>query len=186
MAADILKSLSITNADTFPIIVPNPTGNGANGYAKNITDFCTTTAAGLVQTTSTYKMVRLPSNCKIKSIKLTADAALDTSTGLALDVGAYYSDAPTTGNLDGTPVALAGTSIAVACFSAINVGFRSSALGPIDALGALAVAKRNQPLWQAVGLTSDPGGFIDIVVAVHTAASSAGGGNLGIDVNYVE
>src|ERR1700749_1713342 len=91
MAADALKSVGITNLDSTPV-VPNTTGEGGPGYQRNITGYVTTTAAGLGNTSSTYKLVRLPSNAKVKALKLVADAALDTSTGLKIDVGAYYSD----------------------------------------------------------------------------------------------
>lgn len=181
MAADALKSVGITNLDAIPT-VPNTTGEGGPGYAKNITGYCTTTAVGLGNTSSKYKLVRLPSNAKVKALKLVADAALDTSTGLAIDVGAYYSDS----TVDGTQPALQGTAIGVAAFASAITTFRSSALGPVEALGAYTTVMRDQPLWQALALATDPGGFIDIVAAVHTAATTAGSGNLGIECNYVE
>lgn len=179
MAADTLKSLSITNLDATPLVV-NATGNGANGYEKNITDFVTPTALGLANTGSTYKTVRIPSTAKLKGISLTADAALDSSTGLALDVGAYYSDSTT----DGTQAVNQGTAISVNCFAAAIVF--QSAFQKVNALTAFTVANRQLPLWKALGLASDPAGFIDVVVAVHTAATTAASHALGIDVAYVE
>lgn len=179
--SDTLKSVSITNLDAVPI-VPNATGVGAVGYLKNVSDFITPTGAGLQLTTSTYKMLRVPTTIKLKALTMAADGALDTSTGLALDVGAYYSDSKN----DGTAVANQGVLISAACFSAINIAFRSSAHAKTDVLDALAVAKRNQPLWKAVGLASDPGGNIDIVVAVHTAATTGGIAPFNLSADYVE
>lgn len=178
---DTLKSLSITNSDQT-IIVPNPTGNGAQGFMKNISDFVTPTAAGIMLTASTYKMVRVPTNIKLKSLKLVSDGALDTSTGLGLDVGAYYSDS----TVDGTAVANQGVLISANCFLANSAGFQSSAKGPVEGLTAYSVAARNQPLWQGLGLASDPGGMIDIVIAVHTLATTGGSAKLWLSADFVE
>lgn len=181
MVQDLLKSLSITNADASPVVATN-TGAGANGYDKEINDFVTPTAAGLADTTSRYQMVRLPSNAKLKSLKLTSDAALDTNGTplLSLDVGLYYSDSTT----DGSPQALLGTAISVNLFAAILVF--TTVFQEVNALKSFAVAKRNQPLWQAAGLASDPGGFFDIVVAVHAGAATASSQPLNAQADYVE
>lgn len=179
MAADTLKSLSITNLDST-IIVPNPTGNGAAGPLRNVSDFVTPTVGGLASTASTYKMVRLPTNAKLKALKLNADAALDSSTGLVLNVGAYYSDATN----DGTAAANQGVLISANCFAAAKV-FQAT-FTDVDVLGAFGAAKRQQPLWQGLGLASDPGGFIDVVVAVSVIATTPVSAALSAQANYVE
>jgi hypothetical protein len=51
--------------------------------------------------------------------------------------------------------------------------------------GVYTLDKRNQPLWQAVGLTSDPGGMFDIVATVKTTAVTTGTGKFGISLQYV-
>ena len=178
---DTVKSASLTNLDASPIVA-NTAGVGSAGIVRSVEDYGATTVAGLSLTASTYKLLRLPTNVKLKALSLTPDAALDTSTGLALDVGAYYSDSLT----DGTPYALAGTVIAAACFASATTAFHSSATAKTDVLTALAVAKRNQPLWKAVGLSSDPGGFIDIVVAVHTAATTGGATNIQLRAEFID
>lgn len=189
MAADVVKSLSILNLDQLDTngnpIVANSAGVGAPGRVVEQSDYCATTTAGLANTGSTYKMVRVPWNAKLKKLDLSSDAALDTSTGLALDVGAYYTDSLVEGLIN---AALAGTSVggAVNQFYVAGTGFQSSAKGPISVMTALTMPKRNQPLWQALGLTSNPGGFCDIVVAVHTAATTGGVANIGIVAEYVE
>ena len=50
--------------------------------------------------------------------------------------------------------------------------------------GNYTLAKRNQSLWQALGLASDPGGFFDIVAVVQTAVTT-GLGRIGVRVQYV-
>lgn len=178
------KSASIVNQDSV-LPVANPTGNGAQGYERNISDSVAVTTGQLGTTATIIGLVRVSSNIKLKSITLTSDAALDSSTGLTLDVGAYYSDAyATNGVVDGTPPALSGTAISVNAFSAILV-FQGT-FQNVYALKSFAVANKNKPLWQALGLAADPGGFIDVVVAVHAAATTAVAGNLGISAAFVE
>lgn len=172
MAADALSSGSITNLDASPVVA-NTSGAGAPYHSRVYRDFVTPTTGGLVSTSSKYKMVRLPMYAKLEEIILNADANLDSSTGLVLDVGAYYSDSTT----DGTPTALQGTVISVNCFAAL-LTFQS-AFKFVHADTAWTAAKRQQPLWQALGLTANavtgapPGGFVDVVVAVHTVATTA-------------
>ena len=45
--------------------------------------------------------------------------------------------------------------------------------------------KREQPLWQAIGLAADPGGTFDIGFKVTTANTGAAG-RLGLEVLYVD
>lgn len=180
MVADALSSGSITNLDASPV-VRNTAGNGASAFEKSEVDYVTPTAAGLVDIGSKYKVIRLPFFCKLQALRLNADAALDSGTPtLAFDVGAYYSDSTT----DGTPSALQGTAISVNAFAAALL-FTTS-FQEVNALGSFGVAKRQQPLWQALGLSSDPGGFVDVVVAVHTAASAAAASHpLSVKAEYV-
>jgi hypothetical protein len=181
MAADTLSSASITNLDTIPFVANNP-GEGGSGYLRDVSDYVTPTTGGLASTSSIYKMVRLPTGAKLKKLQLFCTSVLDSNASptLAVDVGAYYSDS----TIDGTPVADQGVSISAACFLS-NVAFGAATTKSVDALQALSPQKRNEPLWQAVGLAADPGGFIDIVVAVHAAAATAASQQMGIDAQYV-
>ena len=101
---------------------------------------------------------------------------------MKIDVGAYYSDS----TIDGTPFALQGTLISANCFAAAQAFGQSSAGSKIDLLSNLDANLRNSPLWAQVGLTTDPGGYIDIVIAVNTIASgTAAAGNIGVNANTV-
>ena len=192
MAADTLKSPSITNLDASPI-VQNTSGLGAVADISTIEDFVTPTTGGLVSTASIYKMVRVPTTVYVREIRLGCDQKLETGAGsasLALDVGLYYSDSA----YDGTPVALQGTLISANLFVAILPFGWGTAASPDAAVvtdGVVAgpmqwtAAKRQQPLWQAAGLSSDPGGMFDIVVAVHTAANTAQSAAMRCSVDFV-
>lgn len=184
MSADALSSASITALDNFSTtgnpIAEGTTGIGARAYLLQVNDFVTPTTGGLADTGSKYKLVRVSWDIKLKELILSVDGAIETSTGLALDVGAYYSDS----TVDGTPAALQGTAVSVNCFAAILTGFRSSAVADLNALGAFGQAKRNKRLWDALGLSANPGGFCDIVVAVHTAATGAASVALGASAKF--
>lgn len=177
MAIEALKSASITNLDAAPI-VPNTAGKGAAGYLWQVNDYATVSA--LASQTSTYKMVRLPTVAKVKSVVFESEAQ---GAG-AFDIGVSYSDQP----IDGTPSALAGTVIdanffasAVAVTSIVNPTNVTNESGA----GNYTLDKRNMPLWQALGLTVDPGGFFDIVCTVVSADITTGTGKMGISAEFI-
>jgi hypothetical protein len=186
MAADTVKSASITTLDGAPQNATSPTqlteGLGAAGRLIDHSDYVVMTAGGLASTSSTYKLLRLPTQCILKLARLFTKSGLDSSTGLAVDLGAYYSDS----TIDGTPASLQGTLISATCFMS-NVAFGQSGAGSeVNALSNLDANLRNAPLWQQVGLSSDPGGYIDIVLAVHTIASgTATAGNVALNAETV-
>lgn len=184
MAADSVKSASITALDqASPSLSASLVeGSGASGRLNNHSDYVVATTGGLASTDSKYKMVRLPTQCIVKSIVLFTKSGLDTSTGLKLDVGAYYSDSVN----DGTPASLQGVLISANCFMSATAFGQSSAGSRISAMTNLDSNLINKQLWEQVGLASDPGGYIDIVVAVQTVASgTAVAGNIGINVDVV-
>lgn len=152
MTTEALKSTSITNSDASPPTV-NSVGKGAPGALQYVGDYVTTTSG--VTVGSTYKMVRIPSNCVVKKVEWEAEAM----TQGPFDVGLNYSDAN-----DGTQPSLQGTVIDADFFAtAVSA---ASAVVPTDITaeaGTYTLDKRNQPIWQAVGLTADPGGFFDLV-----------------------
>lgn len=183
MATSHLKSTPITNLDTIPA-VPNTTGEGSPGYVRTVEGFVTVNAADAAG--STYQLVRVPSNAKVKHVFLTSEAQ---GAG-AVQLGVYYSDS----TIDGTAAANQGlvvpttgvnffandVSVAAAVLS-IDEVFQNQATA-----GANNLSLVNQPLWQALGLTADPGGFLDIVATVHTTAVTTGTGRLGVSVEYVD
>lgn len=200
MATDTLLSRSITNLDGSTTTTPITLGNqydiaGANiaGVLNQTSDYCTATTGGLGSTSSTYKLVRLRSNCKIKNMKFFVSTALDTgglAASLTWDIGAYYSDSTT----DGTQASLQGTLISASCFWSALVspaaGWNNAA---VSSLCPTAVSM-DQQLWDFLGLTAtggedaiygDPGGYIDVVAKVHAAADAAASGNLAVSVDFV-
>ncbi len=200
MAADTLKSRTITNLDgnlsASPVaLAPQYDSAGFNiaGVINQTADYVAPTTGGLATTSSTYKIVRLRTNSIIKAMSYFVSTALDTgglAATLAWDIGAYYSDS----TIDGTPASLQGTLISASCFFAASVspgaGFNNRVY---SSLIPTAVSE-DQMLWDFLGLTApsgqdavygDPGGYIDVVAAVHTVADVAASGNLCVVVDFV-
>jgi len=154
-----LLSSAITSLNATPPVRATAGGPGGAGWLRTIFGKCAAlttgnTAGGIL------RMCRMPSNCYIVEIYWKVDA---TVTVCDCDVEAYYSNA-----YDGTTptnIAAADTAIDADFFaSAVDMKTQST-LGwtPITFESTTyTAAKLAQPLWQALGLTSDPGGFIDI------------------------
>jgi hypothetical protein len=176
MAVDHVKSTFITNLDASPAVI-NTAGEGASAPLRYVDGFATAVAASSVG--ATYQLCRVPSNSKIKEVWLESEAQ---GAG-AFDVGVYYA----TDGEGGQPTALlvANTisaalfAAAISCAGAVNQDITNQS-------GTYTLDKRTQPLWQAAGLSSDPGGMFDIVATVKTTAVTTGTGKLGLRVKFTD
>lgn len=165
MATEALKSATITNRDATPRVANNARLSGA--HLRSAVGSATATAG--VTTGSTYRLCSVPSNALVREVLVSTVAQGGTS---AADVGVYRATA------DGGAV--------------VDADFFGSAVSLVSALSRSDVTnesttytptKREQPLWQAVGLSSDPGGELDIVLT--TTATLTNGGLLSAEVGYV-
>ena len=173
MAVDHVKDLSITGLDAVPQVIPT-SGKGGAGNVKVSTGSAVAVASSSAD--STYQLVRLPSTAKVKQIIFEPEA----QTAGKFDLGVYYY----TG--DGTSL-LAADAIDQDLF-ATDIDC-ASAVTPTDVTnesGTYTHLKRLMPLWEAAGLTADPGDFIDIVATVKTTAVTTGTGRFGITVYWCE
>jgi hypothetical protein len=176
MTTEAKKSTSITNADATPVAA-NTIGTGAPGFLQEIGDYSTPSAS--MAAGSTYQLVRVPTTAKIKSIIFESAA----QTAGKFDVGVYYSDSTS----DGTPASLAGTAVDQDFFASdIDCASAVTPTEIVNESGTYTIDKRGQPLWQAAGLSADPGGFFDIVATVHTTDITTGTGKFGVSVRYVK
>lgn len=166
MAIVHVKSAAITNLDSAPVVA-NTAGEGGGANLKHIDATATMTASATID--STIQFVRIPSNAKVKKIWFNSAA----QTSGALDIGLYYA----TDGLGGKPTALLASN-------AISQAFFASAVVVTGAVVDTDVTnestsytgdKRIQPIWQAVGLTSDPGGNFDIAGTVTTNVTTGAG-----------
>ncbi len=190
MAAEQIKSLSITNLDATPYIY-NTAGQGAAGRPAVVDDYVSCAATPLQSTKSFYRLVRFPTGALIKNVTLATDTALDTGThALQFDLNIAWSDS----TIDGTPIAFqlgtlglaateavipttandGATTTTIAAYAAPNKIFgsfnntsASVAYGPTDLVfngitATYTLAKIvSQPLWQTVGFVDGRGNPAD-------------------------
>jgi hypothetical protein len=176
MAVDHVKSTNITNSDASPVVA-NTAGEGGPAPLKYADGYATAVAASSVD--ATYQLVRVPSNCKVKEIFLESEAQ---GAG-AFDIGVYYA----TDGMGGQPTALlAAAAISRALFASAVSCAAIVATDVTNESTTYSLDKRTMPLWQAAGLTSDPGGNFDIVATVTTTAVTTGTGKFGIRVKYTD
>jgi hypothetical protein len=188
MAGHNLKSLSITNLDAS-FILSNTIGEGGPGFKKIIGDFVTTVSGD--DTTSTYRMVRFPTNAKIKDLRIYSAIA----TAGSADIDVAFSDSTT----DGTNQALAGGIVQLSgpvdnkLFGAAQSLVATIAAGPIiknPFVGTFTPAMCNIPMWQnlvtlgATQFTADPGGYFDIYIRITTTITT--GGVVYCELHYVD
>jgi hypothetical protein len=199
---DGVKSASITNLDTVPIIKPT-TGAGALSNNVSVDDYCAASAAGLQSAGSWYKLVRVPTWAFVKSVQLGADTGPNLNGALAVDLSWVFSDSAD----DGTPVSLQGLiptsantggTTTIAAYSSPNKIYgvwapaaAATAIEPTDLIFngltsayALVSGFMNLPLYQIFGFTdgrgnpSDPGGYFDLMAYVSTGATTGGAANI--------
>ena len=210
MAAEQIKSSVITNWDATPVVNPN-TGVGGRAIAKSLDGVCAVAAVPVQSAKSVYRIARMPTMIIPKSIIIATDTALDTGThALVMDFNIAFSDSTT----DGTPAAFlpasageavipttakdGATMTTVAAYSSPNLIFgqltmapSSIRLAPINILfnGTIAnyslTALCQQPLWQTLGFTADPGGNFDLLAYVSTGAGTGAAGNLYSRIEFV-
>lgn len=208
MAAEQIKSLSITNLDTTPII-PNTAAQGAAGRIIYVDDYVTCSAVPLASTKSVYRIVRFPTGAIPKSLIILTSTALDTGThALVFDLNVAWADdarylpnsiavpaageatIPTTANDGATTTTVAAYSTPNICFGTINnvsasVAYNSGELVANGSQTNYPIASfMFQPLWQTLGYVDgrgnpvDVGGHFDLLAYVSTAAGTAAAGKL--------
>jgi hypothetical protein len=196
MAVVITKSPSIINLDASPIVAM-PTGEASPGFRRVINDNLTANVGDSIA--SIYRVVRVPTNAKIKKLLLNYPTA---STAGATDIGVAFSDSLTDGTqaqfstLANPMVQITGpvdNKLFAAAFAL------TSARNQLDILlaglnttgGIFTLAHMNLPLWQVLvnlgctQFTADPGGFFDIAAKLTTALTVTAG-LFALECDYVE
>lgn len=155
MATENVLSGVLTNRDATPQVKIN------SALAGSMQTVVGTLESGTGDLASTYRMVQIPSNCRVDQVLLYCDDL--GTTGLA-DIGIYQ----TTAN---------GSAVVDADFFASAVDMKTAALNGVDVTHESAVyglEDAEKPLWQALGLTADPGRMYDVVLTTTEAFQAAG------------
>jgi len=170
-----LKSAAITSLDANPPVRQTAGSEGGLsvlydivGQAGPTTDAATT--GGIL------RMVRVPSNAIIRAIYVAQTAATTTAS---FDCGLYFSDS----TLDGTIVSNQGLVSDADCFAtAVDTHLLNVAWSDITfEAGTYKASDAVKPIWQlsslvdggSVAMTTDPGGFFDIVLVNKATISGA-------------
>lgn len=122
---------------------------------------------------SIYRLVRVPSNARISQVLLSCDAI----TSGAGDIGVYQ----TAGN-GGAVVDVDFFASAQSIATALLNSDVTSEADPADAGVGFGKADAEKALWEALGLTVDPG--IEYDIAVTLTAAAAANGTMSLKVRY--
>lgn len=125
---------------------------------------------------SIYRLVRVDSGDRIDRVLLSCDAI----TTCAGDIGVYDITSVNAGAVIDVDFFASAQSLATAL---VHTDVTHEA-DPADAGAGYGLADVEKPLWQALGLASDPGKQYDIAVTLTAAAGSAG--TIGLKVIYCD
>lgn len=167
MAVVTTKSGAITNRDASPQTKNNPILEG--GVMKCAVGTLESVSGDSIG--SVYKFCQIPSNASVKQVLLYCD---DIGTTTVADVGLYDVTSVNSG------------AVVDADFFASAVSLKDGALNGSDVTheaGVYGIEDVEQPIWQALGLSSDPGKMYDVALTL-TAASDAAG-TISLKVMYV-
>lgn len=186
MATEALKSTAITNIDASPPVRATA-GAGGMGILQSIHGVVAPTTAMTLG--STYRAVRVPSNCYLKHVLV--DASGNSTSTFTGDITLYYSDealdesGASAGNT-GLVNSLSGTSSLFAHAEAMG-GYTNGVVTDVTNHNdkAYPPSAKEQPLWQAAGLASDPGGFFDVTIVTTATNTIAAGNTFGVEVQFV-
>lgn len=157
MAVVAVKSAFITNRDSTPVVLTSKTLSAGGPRLR---------AAGLVavasgdSATSTYRFCQVPANALVSSVLLSAP---DIGTTTTMDIGLYRTTAD-------------GGAVVDADFFTAACNLNSGATTKVERLNGniITIANSEKRLWEAAGLSADPGYFYDIVGTLVGAADAAG------------
>lgn len=167
MAVETRKSGAITNRDSSPKVQNN--ANIAKGVLKEFVGTLETVNGDSIG--SVYILGSLPSNARVSQLLLYSD---DIGTTTIADFGIYRTTED-------------GGAVVDADHFASAVSLKDGALNGSDITheaGVFDVADVEQPLWQALGLSSDPGVMYDVAATLTAAADAAG--TISVKCRYVE
>ncbi|MEO7199590.1 MAG: hypothetical protein ABIY56_05170 [Dokdonella sp.] len=168
MAVVNTKGTAVNGADSAP---PSPDQNvSLKLHAGRVKESIGVVAAVSGDSIgSTYRLARVKTSIRISQLLLSCSAI----TGGAADVGVY--DVAANG----------GAAISQALFASAQS--LATALTNSDIThesGTFPITAIEQPLWQALGLATDPGKLVDIVATLSAAAGAAG--SVGLKVKFVD
>lgn len=163
-----LKSGAITNRDATPRVISNP--GLLSGSLRCAVGTLETKVPDEDSIGSTFRMLQLPSNAIVHSVRIFSDDM--GSTAAAVDIG-IYETVENGGLVKDADHFAAAVSLKDGALNGVEVAHASAVFGIEDA---------EKPLWLALGLTADPKKSYDLVCTATGAIDTAG--SLCIKVQY--
>lgn len=166
MAVELIKSAALTAADSpaSQTVSNQASARVASGRVKESVGTGEFTSTASIA--SIARLARVPSNARISQILLSCDAI----TSAAADIGIY--DVPTVNS--GAAVDVDFFASAQSLASALVNSDVTHEADAADAGAGFGQADVEKPLWQALGLTADPGKLYDVAITLTAAATAAG------------
>jgi hypothetical protein len=210
MAAENKQSTQISTLDGYPFTGLSggsqtgrlTQGQNAAGTVQQVEGSVTPTTAST--TGCYYQMVRVPSNVIIKSVEVVqlggtvttftfdttigiSDSTIDGSSpalqvvpsGLTTVANAYIA------NPAATTTGLTGSAALFSNGGAILTTANAGTWQDVTLLKNYTLANMEQPLWQAAGYASDPGGMFDIVLYETATQSFTGTMVVGLRARFM-
>lgn len=182
MSVFTIKSRVIANRDASPPLLTNP--ENSQGLVKSVVGVEKTTniASDIGGAGTAIKLITIPSNARISRLEY-AKEAFGTSS---LDIAVFYPTTIPQGGLNAPARSLAGTVVASSLWTT-NISNGDVAVGWTDAMGAAVsptLQNRIKPLWDLLGLSSDPSIDFDLGFSVRTAVTT--NGYVGLRASYVD
>jgi len=132
-------------------------------------------------------MAEIPSNAKIKSIKLYNDD-LDSggSPALVTDVGIYNGNV-LFNDTDGSATAYAAEAVIDRnCYGTVMTVLQAAVTAGTEVrYETLGIETVGNFMWEDAGLTSDPGRMLRIALTIETVAATAAAGDITMVVEYI-
>jgi len=177
-------STELTNYEATPQVMVSPAS--ATGKIRVWSD---TIAAGTgdIDDNDILMMAEIPSNAKIKSIKLYNDD-LDSggSPALVTDVGIYNGNVKFN-DTDGSATAYAAEAVIDRnCYGTVMTVLQAAVTAGTEVrYETLGIETVGNFMWEDGGLTSDPGRMLRIALTIETVAATAAAGDITMVVEYI-
>ncbi len=176
-----IKATPIAARDATPAALTNP--ETGKGFLKAVIGRERTSPEGISKgaAASQIRLISVPSNARLHSLEYALEA-LGTS---ALNVTAWYPTRIPQGAQNSPAASLNAVTVSSSLFVTSLSGVDTlSAWTNAFAAGSPTLVQMGQPLWQMLGLTSDPEVNMDLGFSVVTAVTT--NGYVGLKATYVD
>ena len=177
-------SAELTNFEATPQVLVD---SGSAGGKVRVWSDTIAAGTGDIDDDDIIMMAEIPSNAKIKSIKLYNDD-LDSngSPALVTDVGIYNGNVKFN-DTDGSATAYAAEGVIDRnCYGTVMTVLQAAVTAGTEVrYETLGIETVGNYMWEDAGLTSDPGRMLRIALTIETVAATAAAGDITMVVEYI-